>query len=323
MFPTVIDLPPFARPRLVVSRCLDLEPCRYNGAVIETPLVRRLEGVMDLVPVCPEVELGLGVPRPPIRLVRRAGGTALLQPATGRDLTREMAAFAGRYLDALPEVDGFLLKARSPSCGVHGVKVFPDVATEAPDGREPGMFARAVLSRFPHLPVEHEGRLSNPRLLDHFLSRLFALADLRRARDEATPEALLTLHQRYELARRTFDAGDAAALDALVERAAAERSARAEDWAEYARRFRAALAPVPRESAHLDVIRRVARPLRLSPAEAGELDRMISSYAEGATARGVLLERLRALGAGGGTRGGAAGWDAYLAPYPAELALSP
>src|SRR5687768_3485517 len=135
MFPDP-PAPPFARPRLVVSRCLDLDACRYNAAVIHTPLVRRLEAVVDLVPVCPEVEVGLGVPRAPIRLVRRGGATALLQPTTGRDLSLEMAAFAERFLAGLPEVEGFLLKARSPSCGVHGVKVFSDAATEAPEGRE-------------------------------------------------------------------------------------------------------------------------------------------------------------------------------------------
>lgn len=105
------------RPRLVLSRCLELDACRYNAVSIRAPLVPALDPWLELVPVCPEVEVGLGVPRDPIRLVREGSGTRLLQPSTGRDLTQEMAAFSDRFLGGLDYVDGFLLKARSPSCG--------------------------------------------------------------------------------------------------------------------------------------------------------------------------------------------------------------
>jgi uncharacterized protein YbbK (DUF523 family)/uncharacterized protein YbgA (DUF1722 family) len=304
------DARSFARPRLVVSRCLDLEPCRYNGAVVPTPLVRRLASAVDLVPVCPEVEIGLGVPRDPIRLVRRVGTTALVQPATGLDLTRSMADFAARFLDGLTEVDGFLLKARSPSCGVHGVKVFPTAASETPGTREAGMFARAVLARFPDHPAEHEGRLTNPRLLDHFLTRLFALAELRRSLEESTLDALVALHDRYRRARRTWPAAHDAALDAIVVRALAARDASPADWREYAAAFRAALAPAPSAGAHAAVMGEIARPLGGEPAA------LIASYAVGTTPRWVILQRLCAW-----TRERDRSFvaDAYLAPYPDEL----
>ncbi|MEJ2504398.1 MAG: DUF523 domain-containing protein, partial [Gemmatimonadota bacterium] len=107
------------RPRLVLSRCLELEACRYNAQLIRSSVVRLLEPFVEFVPVCPEVEVGLGVPRDPIRLVEGGGGGGLrlVQPSTGRDLTQAMHSFAHAYADATNGVDGLLLKSRSPSCG--------------------------------------------------------------------------------------------------------------------------------------------------------------------------------------------------------------
>lgn len=92
---------PHPRPRLVVSRCLELAACRYDGATIRAPLVRRLAPFVELVPVCPEVEIGLGVPRDPVRLVTLPGGPdcpRMVQPSTGRDLTDAMTGFSRAFL---------------------------------------------------------------------------------------------------------------------------------------------------------------------------------------------------------------------------------
>ena len=102
------------QPRLVVSKCLGFDHCRYDGSIIPDPVVDSLRPWVEFLPVCPEVELGLGAPRPPVRLVRVGGEVRLLQPATGCDPTDAMRAFAASFLDALPPVDGFLLKNRSP-----------------------------------------------------------------------------------------------------------------------------------------------------------------------------------------------------------------
>lgn len=167
------------RPRLVLSRCLELAACRYDGSTIRARFVRLLAPHVDLVPVCPEVEIGLGVPRAPVRLVHVGGEPHLQQPATGRDVTDDMRAFAAGFLDTLGEVDGFLLKSRSPSCGMKDVKVYPGTQGAAPAGKGVGLFAAAVLERHPDVAVEDEGRLTNFRLRHHFLTRLFASAALR------------------------------------------------------------------------------------------------------------------------------------------------
>jgi uncharacterized protein YbbK (DUF523 family) len=114
----------WTRPRLVMSACLEMEACRYNGQSIRARFVPRLAEHVELIPVCPEVEIGLGVPRPPVRLVSDGDEVRMVQPATGRDLTGAMAGFSRTFLDGLQEVDGFLLKSRSPSCGPKDVALF-------------------------------------------------------------------------------------------------------------------------------------------------------------------------------------------------------
>lgn len=172
----------FRKPRIVVSKCIEFEHCRYNGDMISSPIVERLKEFTEFVPVCPEVAIGLGTPRSPLRIVRIDGVDHLVQSETGRDISREMGAFTERFLDALPEVDGFILKNRSPTSGIRDAKVYPSAGKSAPIGHAAGFFGREVLKRYPRLPVEDEGRLMNVRIRDHFLTRIFTLADFREAR---------------------------------------------------------------------------------------------------------------------------------------------
>ena len=115
------------RPKVVVSKCIEFAACRYNGLMISSDVVKALMPYVDFVPVCAEVEIGLGLPRDPIRVASGANGLRLLQPSTGADVTNEMVSFATSYLGSLPAVDGFVLKSRSPSCGIKDVKIFRGV----------------------------------------------------------------------------------------------------------------------------------------------------------------------------------------------------
>ncbi len=166
-----------------VSSCLLGQPVRYDGGhkrddfVVDT-LGRRAR----LVAVCPEVELGLGTPRETLRLVRTPGDLRLVM-ANGRDYTDEMRAFAARRVRQLEreDLDGYIFKRNSPSCGTDGVPVHGD-GTIAQTGR--GLFAAAVMDRLPDLPVEDEGRLAAPAVRDRFLERVFAY---RRVKDLFRP----------------------------------------------------------------------------------------------------------------------------------------
>ena len=156
------------RPIVVISRCIDFDSCRYNGKVIRASLREHLEPLVDLRPICPELEIGLGVPRDPVTLVRGDKGcTRMVQPSTGRDLTAAMNAFSERFLESLDAVDGFILKSRSPSCAVRDHE------------GGPGLFAARVIERFPGVPIEDESRLADEALRRSFLDRVFVRAASR------------------------------------------------------------------------------------------------------------------------------------------------
>jgi uncharacterized protein YbbK (DUF523 family) len=157
------------RPIVVISRCIDFDSCRYNGQMIRASLREKLEPLVDLRPICPELEIGLGVPRDPVNLVRAGGEVRMVQPSTGRDLTAAMRSFSDRFLDSLEAVDGFILKSRSPSCAVRDARI-------SDEGKGAGLFANRVLERFPQTAVEDEARLQDEAVRRAFLDKVFALA---------------------------------------------------------------------------------------------------------------------------------------------------
>jgi uncharacterized protein YbgA (DUF1722 family)/uncharacterized protein YbbK (DUF523 family) len=189
----------FVTPAVVVSRCIEFDHCRWNGDMITSHIVDRLKEFVDFIPVCPEVEIGLGVPRDPIRIVSSEGAQHLVQPATGRDVSDEMTRFAGSFLDTLPGADGFILKNKSPSCGMKEVKIYQGADRGGSIGKTDGFFARMVLERFPGIPVEDEGRLRNMRIRDHFLTRLFTFSEFRTVRASDSVDALVRFHSENKL----------------------------------------------------------------------------------------------------------------------------
>lgn len=178
------------RPRVVVSQCLGFAAVRYDGQALRSGFVEALRDHVEFVQVCPEVGIGLGVPRDPIRIEVTAGGRAagdlrLVQPSTDRELTDKMHAFAETFLEEVRPVDGFILKSRSPSCGIADAKRFEPGAEDPIEGLGPGLFARAVLERFPHAAVEDEERLADETVRRRFLEHVHAAARLRAS---TTPE---------------------------------------------------------------------------------------------------------------------------------------
>ncbi|QWK19701.1 MAG: DUF523 and DUF1722 domain-containing protein [Hydrogenobacter thermophilus] len=188
----------FVKPVLVISACLDLQPVRYNGQVVKDELALKLREYCQTIAVCPEVSIGLGVPRDRV-IVYMDKEPRLFQPSTGRDLTQEMLLFSESFLSSLPEVDGFLLKSKSPSCGISGTLVYKDPYAKEFYKRGKGLFAMRVLEKFELLPVEDEGRLKNPEIRDHFLTRLFAVAHLRSALSKVdSVMQLMEFHRQYK-----------------------------------------------------------------------------------------------------------------------------
>jgi uncharacterized protein YbgA (DUF1722 family)/uncharacterized protein YbbK (DUF523 family) len=184
----------FPKPVVITSRCFEFDACRYNGQMIPNNFVQALEPWVEFRPVCPELEIGLGVPRDPVRIVRTGGGRSLVQPFTGRDLTSLMRKFSEAFLSSITDADGFILKSHSPSCGIRDAKEFAGAGNENASGKGPGLFSESVLSKFPGLAVEDEGRLRNFRLREHFLTKLYTLARWRGVKREGTLGALVSFH---------------------------------------------------------------------------------------------------------------------------------
>ena len=163
------------RIRLGISACLLGERVRFDGGHKRDPfLVESLGQFVDWVPVCPEVESGMDAPRESMRLVQVDNEIRLLTNKTVQDQTVRMRRYARRRVDELAddELFGYVLKKDSPTCGLERVKVYGGGGVPARSGR--GLFAQALVTRFPLLPVEEEGRLNDPRLRENFVERVFA-----------------------------------------------------------------------------------------------------------------------------------------------------
>lgn len=167
-------------PRIGISSCLLGDEVRFDGGhKRDAFLVDVLGRQVEWVRVCPEVEVGMGTPRETLRLVRVDGDVRMITTRTNVDHTGAMRAWAKRRAEALAreDLDGYVLKKDSPSCGMERVKVYGGSGMPARDGR--GLFADALLSRFPLLPVEEEGRLCDARLRENFIERVFAYRRLK------------------------------------------------------------------------------------------------------------------------------------------------
>jgi uncharacterized protein YbgA (DUF1722 family)/uncharacterized protein YbbK (DUF523 family) len=247
----------FARPQVVVSRCLGFDACRYNGVTLPDTFVEQLSDHVTYVTVCPEVQIGLGVPRDPVRIVIVDGVPRLVQPATGQDVTERMQAFAEDFFEGLGPVDGFILKGRSPSCGIKDVKQYRDRVGK--DGRQPvadkagtGIFGSMVQSRYGHLPIEEEGRLTNFTLREHFLTALFTLASFRSVKSAGSMKELVGFHSDNKLLLLAYNEARLRKMGPLV---ANRDKAPAEEVIEaYEALLWQALARPPRTTAGINVL---------------------------------------------------------------------
>ena len=175
------------KPRVGISRCLLGDDVRYDGTNKRSAAVVELSAYVEWIAVCPEVEVGMGVPREPIQLVaaadgvRSAGQAVRLQGVhSGEDWTQRMQDWARDRVSALAaqRIDGFVLKARSPSCGPAGVLVHHAGVEATPTGR--GLFAEALAMTIPGLPLIDEEALEDPPERDRFIGRVREFSRLRR-----------------------------------------------------------------------------------------------------------------------------------------------
>jgi uncharacterized protein YbgA (DUF1722 family)/uncharacterized protein YbbK (DUF523 family) len=310
-------MPQFARPVVLVSKCLGFAACRWDGVAIAAPFVERLKPFVTFRPVCPEMEIGLGVPRKPIRVVEVKGKRRLVQPETGRDVTKPMTEFAAKHLDGLGEIHGALLKGRSPSCGIKDVKVYPKAEASAPTGKGFGFFGGAVLVKWPGLPIEDEGRLLNRPIREQFLTRLFAVAAFEAVARRPRMAALVDFHARNKLLIRAYSQKAMRMLGRIV--ANPEHREAEELFGDYRPVFRSAFVRPARTGAVTDVLLHVFGYFskKLTAREKGRFLDSLEGYREGRLPLSALQEVLRS-------------WTArfdeeyiegqtFFAPYPEAL----
>ena len=285
-------MPGFETPRVVISKCLEFDACRYDGRTIRYDLVKELGPFVEWVPVCPEVEIGLGIPRDPIRIVKVGGETRLVQPSTDRDLTDVMLDFGDRFLSELRGVDGFILKSRSPSCGIRDVKAFTSAAHSSPEGKTRGFFGGAVVDRFSGAAIEDEGRLRNYVVREHFLTKLFARARFRAVATSGSVQRLVDFHTQNKLLLMAYDQTRMRELGRLV--GSHGRIPAPEVLAAYGTGLGLAMARAPRYTSNINVMMHIAGFFSeaLNRAEKAFFRRQVERYRERriplSTLQGVL-----------------------------------
>lgn len=186
----------YHRPVIVCSRCLGFEHCRFNGQMLANGMVEALKPFVTFITPCPEKDIGLGVPRHPVRVVQQAGENRLVQLVTGDDATGRMNGYCREFFQGIGEVHGFILKSRSPSCGLFDVKYYPPGEKKPPAGKGSGFFGEACLGAFPGAAAEDEARLGNDRIREHFLTRIFTAAEFSTV---STPAELVAFQSRHKL----------------------------------------------------------------------------------------------------------------------------
>jgi uncharacterized protein YbbK (DUF523 family)/uncharacterized protein YbgA (DUF1722 family) len=303
-----------------VSACLLGEQVRYDGGHKRNAfLLEDLAAHVRFVPVCPEVGIGLGVPREAIRLVRSGEQIRLVGP--GGDHTDAVRRWAAATIADLSSRDlsGFVLKKGSPSCGLERVRVWGEGGEpQSRQGR--GVFAQALVDALPALAIEEEGRLHDPRLREHFVNRIFGHA---RVRDffaaPWTAAQLIRFHSAEKVAVLAHDAETARRLGHLVAR---QGELEPEELAQRYRDLHAAgLARPSSPGKQANVLMHLAGHLKdvLGSQDRRELREAIEDYRVGlvpaAVPLALLSRHLRAVGAQ---------WaysQAYLRPYPKQLGL--
>ena len=198
---TRVDLPdrPAAPLKIGISQCLMGDEVRYDGSGAKSSLPHQaLDGLFEYRTYCPEVGIGMSVPREPIRLVGTAENYRVVGVKDpGIDKTDELIEFAQRQLPGFADLAGYIFMHNSPSCGLMRVKVYP--GPDVPAKREAtGAYAATIVKERPDLPVEDAGRLFDGVLRENFVTRTFAYAHWRLLEPEITAAKLVAFHSRYK-----------------------------------------------------------------------------------------------------------------------------
>ena len=301
-----------------ISSCLLGQPVRYDGGhKLDSYITGTLSHYFELRPFCPEMGIGLGTPRPTIKLVKvddEVRGVSNKDPEL--DVTEALRSYANQQRNAHSELCGYILKKDSPSCGMERVKVY---VNNQPQKKGTGIYAGQLKNNFPLLPVEEEGRLGDAKLRENFIQRVYIFSRWRQLLNEGlTPARLSRFHARHKLI--IMSRQDYSELGRLVS------SATSVNILGVADRYIAKLMPILKKIAqpkhHVNVLQHIQGYLKtaLSPSDKAELTEIIESYRKGELPLIVPITLLKHH-----FRNNPDPYiedSYYMTPYPRELKLS-
>ena len=204
------------KPKVIISRCLGFDSCRYNGAMITFDLLDIMKDKIEFITVCPELDIGLGVPRESLRLVKKNDNIDLVQPNSGRYLTEEMQKYSQEMLEKFSDIDGFILKGRSPSCGIKDVKVYSGLVKSPVIEKSQGVFAGEAIRKFSYLPIEEEGRLTNLSIREHFFTKLYLIFNFKNIVKNNSFKDLINFHAKNKYLYFAYDQAQKNKLGTIV-----------------------------------------------------------------------------------------------------------
>lgn len=264
-----------------ISSCLLGEQVRFDGGHKNNSyIVQTLGQYFDFRPFCPEVSIGLGIPREPIRLVEQSGEIRCIGTKdTTLDVTAKLTECADEQRSWQHSLCGYILKKDSPSCGMERVKVYRN---DQPQKSGVGLYAQQMMRNFPHLPVEEEGRLGDPVLRENFIQRVFIFQRWKRLlSQEAGVSAITEFHARHKLTLMSHDQNHYRRLGQMVSTIS--------QWEinEFCRRYLTSLMPILKIPAtrknHVNVLQHIQGYLKrdLDKEDKKELNETIEQYRKG------------------------------------------
>lgn len=217
------------KPKVLISKCIEHESCRYDGSMISSDFVKRIKEYVSFVTVCPEVFIGLTIPRESIRMVfdDASQQKKLLSYINGIDHTQKMHTFAHDFSENIKNqgIHGVILKSRSPSCGIKEVKMYPGIGKVAAlTIKSEGFFGGAVIEHNPHLPVEDEGRLLNYDIREHFLTQIYTLARFERVKEKSSLGELVKFHSEHKYLLMAYNQAKQKELGVIVANLSKEKT---------------------------------------------------------------------------------------------------
>lgn len=278
-----MSVPPVHKPKLGISACLMGDEVRFNGGHKESHLcTRELTEYFEFVTACPEVAIGMGIPREPIRLVGDPQNPQAIGTVNSElNVTQPLAEYGAQMAEELGDICGYIFMQKSPSCGLERVKVYRENGAPV-DGGGRGVYAQAFCERHPNLPVEEDGRLNDAVLRENFITRVFAYAAWQAlVKEGITRRSLTEFHSRYKYQLMANDPVQYKVLGNLL--GSMGRSDPNEIAPRYFSDLMAALKKPANRRTHTNVLQHISGYLKqtLTAADKQEIQQLIAQYHQG------------------------------------------